>query len=155
MGLEIERKFLVKSEDFKREAVEKKLYKQGYIEGAAMATVRVRIIEDKGFLTIKSKAVNYSRSEYEYEIALADANEMLATLCGNKVEKYRYIVCYEGKRWEVDEMLGANKGLLIAELELNSEDEIFELPNWLGEEVSHDYRYRNSELAANPFSEWR
>ncbi len=154
MGLEIERKFLVKDGSFKAEAESKKLYRQGYIEGAALATVRVRVIGEKGFLTIKSRAVNFSRNEYEYEIPLPEAEEMLSKLCGNKVEKYRYIVCYEGKRWEVDEMLGANEGLCVAELELQSEDETFTMPNWLGEEVTHDYRYRNSYLAKCPYQSW-
>ncbi len=147
MGIEIERKFLVKDDCFKVEAESRQLYRQGYIEGAALATVRVRVIGQKGFLTIKSRAVNFSRNEYEYEIPLAEAEEMLSKLCGNKVEKYRYIVCYEGKRWEVE-------GLCVAELELQSEDETFAMPNWLGEEVTHDYRYRNSYLAENPYTTW-
>ncbi len=154
MGIEIERKFLVKNDSFKTNAESKRLYKQGYIEGSLNATVRVRIIEDKGYLTIKSKSVNFSRNEYEYEIPLVDAEEMLTNLCGNKVEKYRYIVWHDGNRWEVDEMLGENSGLLIAELELQSEDETFAFPDWLGEEVTHDYRYRNSYLAENPFLGW-
>lgn len=154
MGIEIERKFLLKDTSFKEEVTSKSLYKQGYIEGSLVATVRVRIAGDKGFLTIKSKSVNYSRSEYEYEIPLSDAEEMLANLCGNKVEKYRYIVWHAGKRWEVDEMLGDNQGLLLAEIELQREDETFELPNWLGKEVTHDSRYRNSYLATNPYKGW-
>ncbi len=154
MGIEIERKFLVKNDSFKANSESKKLYKQGYIEGSLNATVRVRIIEDKGYLTIKSKSVNFSRNEYEYEIPLTDAEEMLTNLCGNKVEKYRYIVWHDGNRWEVDEMLGENSGLLIAELELQSEDETFAFPDWLGEEVTHDYRYRNSYLAEKPFLWW-
>lgn len=154
MGIEIERKFLLKDASFKREASSKSLYRQGYVEGSLVATVRVRVIEDKGFLTIKSKSVNYSRDEYEYEIPLADAEEMLTNLCGNKVEKYRYIVWHEGKRWEVDELLGDNEGLWVAEIELQSEDEAFDLPSWLGEEVTHDFRYRNSYLATNPYKSW-
>lgn len=154
MGIEIERKFLLKDVSFKEAATSKSLYKQGYIEGPLTATVRVRVIEDKGYMTIKSKSVNFTRSEYEYEIPLADAEEMLALLCGNKVEKYRYIVWHAGKRWEVDEMLEANAGLFLAELELQSEDETFELPDWLGEEVTHDFRYRNSYLALNPYKKW-
>ncbi len=154
MGIEIERKFLVKNDSFKANDESKRLYKQGYIEGSLNATVRVRIIEDKGYLTIKSKSVNFSRNEYEYEIPLADAEEMLTNLCGNKVEKYRYIVWHDGNRWEVDEMLGENSGLLIAELELQSEDETFAFPDWIGEEVTHDYRYRNSYLAENPYRTW-
>lgn len=154
MGIEIERKFLVKNEGFKAEATAKYRYQQGYIEGPLTATVRVRVIEEKGFITVKSKSVHFTRSEYEYEIPLADAKEMLESLCGNKVEKYRYIVWHEGKRWEIDEMLAANKGLLLAELELQSEQETFALPDWLGEEVTHDFRYRNSYLAANPFQNW-
>lgn len=155
MGIEIERKFLLKDESFKALAESKHSFRQGYIEGSEMATVRVRIADEKGFFTIKSKAVNFSRSEYEYEIPLKDAEEMLDKLCGNKVEKYRYIVMNEGNRWEVDEFLGENAGLLVAELELQSEDETFALPSWLGEEITHDIRYRNSYLAENPYKSWK
>ncbi len=154
MALEIERKFLVKSSSFKNEAESKKMYQQGYIEGAANATVRVRVIEDKGFITIKSKAVNFTRNEYEYEIPLADAQEMLAKLCGNKVEKYRYVVWHEGNRWEVDEMLGENEGLVVAEIELEDENATFSLPEWVGKEVTQDIRYRNSYLAEKPYKTW-
>ncbi|PVX51904.1 adenylate cyclase [Balneicella halophila] len=154
MGIEIERKFLVKDDSFKKDASEKHLYQQGYIEGPFMATVRVRIIEDTGYITIKSKSVNFTRYEYEYEIPLTDAQEMLTNLCGNKMEKYRHIVWFEGKRWEVDEFIGENKGLFVAELELKSEEEAFALPNWLGEEVTHDFRYRNSFISQNPFNTW-
>ncbi len=155
MAVEIERKFLVKNDSFKEKAESKKLYRQGYIEGALLATVRVRIIEDKGFLTVKSRAVNFSRNEYEYEIPLADAEEMLQKLCGDKVEKYRYTVMHKGKLWEVDEMLSENQGLVVAELELKSETETFALPEWVAEEVTDDYRYRNSYLAEHPFTSWQ
>lgn len=154
MGLEIERKFLVKDDSFKKEATEKHLYQQGYIEGPLLATVRIRIVENKGFVTIKGKSVNFTRNEYEYEIPLTDAQEMLSKLCGNKVEKYRYIVWFEGKCWEVDEFIGENLGLVVAELELSSEDETFTLPKWLSEEVTHDFRYRNSYLSQCPYNTW-
>ncbi len=154
MSIEIERKFLVKDNSFKEKAESKKLYRQGYIKGILQATVRVRTVEDKGFITIKSKAINFSRYEYEYEIPLSDAEEMLQKLCGNKIEKYRYIVMHKGKRWEVDEMLADNQGLVVAELELNSEKETFSSPEWLAEEVTQDYRYHNSYLAEYPFKNW-
>ncbi len=154
MALEIERKFLLKNTSFRGMEESKKRYRQGYIEGAMNATVRVRVVEDKGFITIKSKSVNFTRNEYEYEIPLADAEEMLTNLCGKKVEKYRYVVWHNGNRWEIDEMLGDNAGLWVAEIELEDEKATFALPDWIGEEVTDDYRYRNSYLAENPYKYW-
>lgn len=154
MATEIERKFLLKKLTFKEKAASKKHYSQGYIEGSLNATVRIRTVEDKAYITIKGHIVGISRDEYEYEIPLEDAQQMQDRLCGEKVEKIRYIVWHEGKRWEIDEFLGTNKGLFIAELELKSEEESFSIPEWIGEEVTSDYRFRNSYLSREPFSTW-
>lgn len=153
MAIEIERKFLVLNPDFLkgRQGTE---YKQGYLNREG-ATVRVRIAGENAFLTIKGKSDGISRLEYEYAIPRTEANEMLANLCAlPPIEKTRYLIDFAGKCWEVDVFHGANKGLIVAEIELNDVDEHFEKPDWLGEEVSHDPRYFNSQLASNPFCTW-
>lgn len=153
MAIEIERKFLVLNTDFLkgRQGTE---YKQGYLNREG-ATVRVRIAGENAFLTIKGKSDGISRLEYEYAIPRTEANEMLANLCAlPPIEKTRYLIDFAGKCWEVDVFHGANKGLIVAEIELNDVDEHFEKPDWLGEEVSHDPRYFNSQLASNPFCTW-
>lgn len=154
MGVEIERKFLIKNQDFKKETVSKHYLCQAYIEGASLASVRVRIADKEAFLTIKSHAKNFTRSEFEYKIPVSDATDMLNEVCGTQVEKYRHIVWFEGNRWEIDEFLGDNTGLFVAEIELDSEDERFERPSWLGTEVTDDSRYRNSSLAKKPYAQW-
>lgn len=144
---EIERKFLVLpavKQLFPK--VKKFAIRQGYLQRSKEATVRVRVKDDKAFLTIKSATLNFTRDEFEYEIPLADAEKMLL-LCGHHVlEKYRYEILFEGKIWEVDEFIGKLNGLYLAEIELKSEDETFVRPDWLGEEVSLDTRFANSNL---------
>jgi Uncharacterized protein conserved in bacteria len=154
MGQEIERKFLVNSDKFKQLA--KGIhYRQGYMSRTDKGVVRVRIAGDKGYLTIKGKKSGISRLEYEYEIPVADAVEMLDKLCMKPdIEKYRYHVGFDGFTWEVDEFLGANAGLVVAEIELPEEDTPFTKPDWIGAEVSHDARYFNSNLIKHPYSEW-
>ncbi|HIK04823.1 MAG TPA: CYTH domain-containing protein [Trichormus sp. M33_DOE_039] len=153
MAKEIERKFLV-TDDTWRQLAEGSLYRQGYIASQG-ATVRVRIAGNQGYLTIKGPTVNYSRSEFEYPIPLADAQEMLDTLCVRPlIEKTRYKINLNGLVWEVDEFAGANQGLILAEVELTDESQQIELPNWIGEEVSGDPKYYNSYLVKHPFSEW-
>jgi len=154
MGQEIERKFLVNSDEFKQLA--KGIhYRQGYMSRGEKGVVRVRVAGDKGYLTIKGRKSGISRSEYEYEIPVADAVEMLDELCSKPdIEKYRYCVDYEGFVWEVDEFLGANAGLIVAEIELPAEDTLFTKPSWIAAEVSHDARYFNSNLIKHPYSEW-
>lgn len=156
MGVEIERKFLVKNNDWKTlgEAV---LYKQGYICSDFERVVRVRVAGEKAYLTIKSKTVkgSISRMEYEYEIPLTDGEELLNTLCEKPiVEKTRTKVKWEGFIWEIDEFSGLNEGLVVAEIELPTEDTPFEKPDWIGKEVSEDKRYSNSNLIKMPFSKW-
>lgn len=154
MAQEIERKFLVKSDDWRREV--KPLHtSQGYLCSAEQSTVRVRIMGEKAYLTVKGKNKGLSRSEYEYEIPVDDAHEMLTTLCQQPyIEKNRYHVEYAGMTWEVDEFLKENQGLVVAEVELESEEQRVELPPWVAEDVSHDPKYLNVNLMKYPFSRW-
>lgn len=154
MPKEIERKFLVVSDEYKSSS--RKYYKQGYLSVEPDKTVRVRVVGDKGFLTVKGRNNGISRAEYEYEIPAADANDMLDNLMKTGViEKWRYVCVIDGKKWEVDEFLGDNAGLVVAEIELQSEDEPFTKPAWAGDEVSGDARYYNSSLSQNPYKNWR
>lgn len=153
MGVEIERKFLVKSDAW-REGAQGIVLRQGYLNRDADRTVRVRVSGEKGFVTIKGRRSGMSRLEFEYEVPLADAEAMLELCLPPLIEKVRHVVLHAGKRWEVDEFFGANEGLIVAELELDSEEEVFERPGWLGEEVTSDARYFNSRLAENPYSTW-
>jgi adenylate cyclase len=152
--IEIERKFIVQSEDWK-EGNQGLLYCQGYLNTHKERTVRVRTIGENAFLTIKGLAVGACRREFEYEIPLEHANTMLDSLCEKPlIEKTRYKIPIEGHVWEVDEFHGSNKGLVMAEIELASEDEEFKHPEWLGREVTGDPKYFNSNLIANPFTTW-
>ncbi|NES67651.1 MAG: CYTH domain-containing protein [Okeania sp. SIO2D1] len=118
-------------------------------------TLRARIVGDQGYLTIKGPSVGNSRSEYEYSIPVEDAQEMLNTLCSSPlIEKVRYKVFHGNFIWEVDEFAGDNQGLIVAEVELDNENQEVELPDWIGEEVSHDKRYTNSNLSKNPWKNW-
>ena len=152
MGKEIERKFLLKKNFWPKNRVMK--YRQGYLNSTKERTVRVRIVEDKGYLTIKGIAIGASRLEFEYEIPLQDA-EILLDLCEKPlIEKNRYKVVEGDFTWEVDEFFGENQGLVIAEVELEHEDQAFPKPDWLGEEVTGDPRYYNANLIKNPYTKW-
>ncbi len=154
MGVEIERKFLVEGDAW-RALGEATLLRQGYLNADPVRTVRVRIEGDAGVLTIKSKSVGASRGEWEYAIPLPDAEELLDTLCERPlVEKYRRRIVHAGFTWEVDEFLGENAGLIVAEIELPSEDTVFDKPDWIGPEVTGDKRYYNSSLIRSPYSRW-
>lgn len=154
MAKEIERKFLVKGDEW-RKLAKGSVYRQGYIATQKQATVRVRIVGSQGYLTIKGPSINYSRSEFEYSIPIEDAQEMLDKLCDRPlIEKTRYKIDWGSLVWEIDEFGGVNKGLILAEVELNQETQKIELPPWIGEEVSEDPRYFNSNLVKNPFSQW-
>lgn len=154
MGKEIERKFLVKGDAW-RELAEGTRYRQGYLNSVKERVVRVRTINDKGFLTIKGITVGATRAEFEYEIPLEDTDFMLDELCEQSlIEKNRYKIELGGFVWEVDEFFGKNDGLIVAEIELESEDQEFEKPDWIGEEVTSDPRYFNSNLTKLPFTEW-
>lgn len=154
MAVEIERKFLVKDFSWML-GVKGKLYCQGYLVREKERTVRVRRVEDRAFLTVKGVSDGPSRLEYEYEIPVADGQELLDNLCEQPlIEKVRYLVPYAEMVWEVDEFRGVNKGLVVAEIELLSPEQEFEKPPWLGDEVTGDLRYYNSILSMRPFSTW-
>lgn len=154
MPVEIERKFLVANANWKLKINKETPIKQGYLSSNLKRTVRVRVKGDKGYLTIKGKTINTTRAEYEYEIPLSDALEMM-DLCENPlIEKTRYEVLANGDLWEIDVFEGDNKGLIVAEIELESEDQEITLPLWIAKEVSHERKYFNSELINNPFKSW-
>ena len=154
MAKQIERKFLVKNDSYKLHGIPT-LYIQGYISTDPERTVRVRIEGENGKLTIKGKNKGLVRDEFEYVIPLEDAKALLKDLClKGVIEKLRYKIFYADHIWEVDQYKGDNEGLTIAEIELGAEYEHFEIPDWLGEEVSHDPKYFNSNLSLKPFKEW-
>lgn len=153
MPTEIERKFLVTGTGWRQPDPVRLC--QGYLNRDKARTVRVRLAGKQGFLTIKGISQRASRTEFEYEIPAADAGELLKLCDGPVIRKLRHIVVHQGHKWEVDEFLGENAGLVIAELELEREDQPFERPSWLGREVTQDPRYYNSNLAAHPYSTWR
>jgi CYTH domain-containing protein len=155
MGKEIERKFLVVGNAW-RELAEGELFRQGYISTVKERVIRVRTVGNKGTLTVKGITVHGSRLEYEYEIPLKDANEMLETsYCEQPIiEKRRYTIPYGGFIWEVDEFQGVNKGLIVAEIELADIDQEFPKPDWIGDDVTDDPRYFNSNLIAKPYAMW-
>jgi len=156
MATEIERKFLVIDDSWRGEVTKSSFYRQGYLANSDGASVRVRVADGKGYLNIKSMTLGVSRYEFEYVIPLADAEEMLDELCvGPKIEKTRYFVDHGGHTWEVDVFQGDNEGLVVAEVELGSVDEAFELPPWAGKEVSEDERYYNVCLVKHPYKGWK
>lgn len=156
MGVEIERKFLVSSTKFKQEYDTKTYIKQGFLNSNKNRVVRVRINGDKGFLTIKGKSneTGTTRFEWEKEITVEDAKNLLNLCEDGIIEKYRYLIKVDHKTFEVDEFLGDNSGLIIAEIELTSENEKFEKPHWLGIEVTGKNKYYNSNLSKKPFKKW-
>jgi adenylate cyclase len=154
MALEIERKFLVQGDAWKSLG-QGVLLRQGYLSSQPERVVRVRIEGESAMLTIKGKSVGATRGEWEYPIPLADAEEFLDRLCERPViEKRRYRIPYEGMLWEVDEFLGENAGLVVAEIELQAEDQPFAKPTWVTEEVTQDARYFNANLLRMPYSRW-
>lgn len=155
MQIETERKFLVKDDGYKAQAVRSYRIRQGYIAHDSGRTVRVRIRDDKGFLTIKGPSIILgSRPEWEKEISLQEAEELFLLCKPGSVDKTRWIVPAGKRFFEIDEFFGENEGLVMAEIELGSPDEPFERPSWLGEEVTDDERYYNGYLARNPFKNW-
>jgi adenylate cyclase len=155
MSIEIERKFLVDHEQWsKLDKPAGTHYRQGYIVNTKEQTVRVRISDKQGFLNLKSRSSNLSRHEYEYEISLQDGVESLNAFTESGTEKIRYCIPFAGKVWEVDVFLAGNAGLIVAEIELNSEDETFEKPAWVTEEVTDDSRYTNASLSIKPYKTW-
>ena len=154
VSIEIERKFVVTGDCWKMLG-RGVLLRQGYLSSSPERIVRVRIEDDKAMLTIKGRTVGATRGEWEYPIPLQDAQVFLDSLCERPIiEKYRYRIPYQGLTWEVDEFLGDNAGLVVAEVELKREDQLFAKPEWVGEEVTHDTRYFNASLLRHPYSRW-
>lgn len=159
MATEIERKFLVDQEKWKKfkdaaefQSIEQ--LNQGYLSHNPEKTIRVRTSNSRAFLTIKGKTSGISRQEFEYEIPVSDAEILLSDLAESALRKTRYTIVCNGKQWEIDEFHDANLGLIVAEIELNSIDETFDKPDWLGIEVSEDVRYFNANLTVRPYQSW-
>jgi len=154
MATEIERKFKVISDEYKK--IGKPLNcKQGYLNTQNEPLVRIRIMGEKAYLTLKGKNEGIRRLEFEYEIPVLDAEELLSNFCSTTlIEKNRYILTVKDTVWEVDEFLGENSGLVIAEVELLSENDNFSKPSWIGQEVSHETKYYNYKLVEHPYSKW-
>ena len=155
MNIETERKFLVLDDSYKAQAVESHRIRQGYIAHDMGRSVRVRILDDKGILTVKGPFIGVgSRPEWEKEISLKEAEELFLICKPGSIDKTRWIVPAGERCFEVDEFHGENEGLVMAEIELESQDEAFERPSWLGEEVTGNPRFYNGYLARNPFKNW-
>jgi len=155
MATEIERKFLVLNDSWRDAVVSETRYKQGYLANQENASVRARIGGGKAYLNIKSATIGASRLEFEYEIPVQDAEEMLEQVAsGPCIDKVRYEVRHGGHLWELDIFHGDNEGLIVAEIELESEDESFEVPAWAGEEVTGDPKYYNAMLVRHPYNKW-
>lgn len=155
MGIEIERKFIVHKDLWKKEIpTQSTAIRQGYLLADPDKTIRIRVAGDQGYLTVKGRAKGLSRLEFEYPIPAGEANELIDHFSVGRIEKIRHYVNYEGKLWEVDEFKGDNEGLHIAEIELTSAEEFFEKPEWIAEEVTMDTRYLNANLAKSPFKQW-
>ena len=156
MGQEIERKFLVNHSKWKQlSKPEGEQYRQGYLLTDPNKTIRVRQAGSKGFLTVKGPSIGAKRLEYEYEIPFKEAEELLSHFSVSELSKIRYKLPIGNKVWEVDEFLGDSTGLIVAEIELESEDEEFDVPDWIGEEVTNKPEYYNSNLTTNPYKNWK
>lgn len=156
MGQEIERKYLVdKNKWQKLDKPSGQLYRQGYLLTDPNKTIRVRQTTNKGYLTIKELSIGATRPEYEYEIPFDEAKELLDQFSVSELSKIRYKISFDSKIWEVDEFLEDNNGLIIAEIELNSEEENFNIPDWLEKEVTCEEKYYNSNLTIKPYKNWK
>jgi adenylate cyclase len=155
MATEIERKFLITNDSWRKEADEGIYMVQGYMGSNEKSSIRIRINGDTANLNIKSKTIGIQRSEFDYPIPVDEAKDILETLCDKPyVEKTRYHVIHDDKKWEIDVFSGDNDGLIVAELELESTDEEFSMPDWAGEDVSDDPRYYNVCLVTHPYKDW-
>lgn len=155
MAIEIEHKFLLLNDSWRDEVASACHYQQGYMTSHSTSSIRIRTANENAWINIKSATIGNQRYEYEYSIPLHDAQELLSTLCLKPlIEKTRYLVHYPPHTWEIDEFHGENDGLIVAEIELSSATENFHRPVWLGEEVTHDLRYYNNNLARNPYKNW-
>jgi adenylate cyclase len=155
MALEIEHKFLLANNEWRNHIQRSVKYRQGYLSSLPTSSIRIRVSDNHAWLNIKSATIGAQRHEYEYEIPLSDANELLNTLCYKPlIEKTRHFVEADNHIWEIDEFEGENEGLIVAEIELDEAGESFIKPTWLGAEVTGDLRYYNNNLARHPYSEW-
>ncbi len=155
MAIEIEHKFLLANNNWREYITHSVKYRQGYLSSQTTSSIRVRISNDNAWINIKSANIGTHRHEYEYEIPLEDANEIINDLCKKPIiEKTRHFVIDDGNTWEIDEFSGDNKGLIVAEIELSEIGKNFSKPNWIGDEVTYDLRYYNNNLATYPYSEW-
>ena len=154
MALEIERKFLVIGDAWKNHVTDQFQLKQGYLQSTPERTVRIRTAEKEAFLTIKGKTTGISRVEYEYAIPFKEGLELLKLSENEPIEKIRHIVFHHGITWEIDVFEGLNTGLILAEVELQTEHQEISLPEWVGKEVSQDARYYNAALSIQPYSQW-
>lgn len=155
MATEIERKYLVRDESWRSQVHHRVHYRQGYLANNEKCAVRVRVGGETAYLSVKGSTVGASRLEFEYPVPLADAQIMLRELCTHFIiEKTRHLVRYEAQEWEVDVFEGDNTGLVVAEIELEDEAQAVALPPWAGDEVTHDVRYYNSNLAVTPYTRW-
>ncbi|MEQ1483998.1 CYTH domain-containing protein [Methyloglobulus sp.] len=155
MAIEIEHKFLLANDDWRKATQKSIKYKQGYLSSQPTSSIRIRISDKQAWLNIKSATIGTQRLEFEYEIPLTDAQEIIATLCGKPlIEKTRHLVPIADNIWEIDEFEGDNHGLIVAEIELSKAGQNFTKPHWLGVEVTHDLRYYNNNLSVNPYKNW-
>ena len=155
MAIEVEHKFLLANDDWRKEVNRSIDFRQGYLSSQSSSSIRVRIANNQAWLNIKSATIGNWRNEYEYEIPLEDANEIIDNLCRKPlIEKTRHFVEYAQHCWEIDEFKGENEGLIVAEIELTSIDETFSKPGWVGREVTDDLRYYNNNLSAHPYKTW-
>lgn len=156
MALEIEHKFLLANDDWRKDVYESVYYRQGYLSSLPTNSIRVRICGQQAWLNIKSATIGSHRHEFEYELPFSDAQEILTHLCLKPIiEKTRHFVLDHGNTWEIDEFSGLNAGLIVAEIELAEIGQQFYKPPWLGAEVTQDYRYYNNNLATTPYSAWQ
>ena len=155
MAIEVEHKFLLANDDWRKQVSHSADYRQGYLSSDPTSSIRVRISDKHAWLNIKSATIGTQRNEYEYEIPLDDANEIIDLLCRKPlIEKTRHFITLGKHLWEIDDFKGENKGLIVAEIELSSAGETFEKPSWLGAEVTHDLRYYNNKLSLHPYTTW-
>lgn len=156
MAIEIEHKFLLVNDEWRSHIERTSYYKQGYLSSTKQNSIRIRISDANAWINIKSAVIGTHRLEYEYEIPLSDAKEILSELCHKPlIEKHRHFVTHDNHLWEIDEFMGENAGLIVAEIELNEVGENFRRPSWIGKEVTHDLRYYNNSLCQNPYANWR
>ncbi len=156
MPKEIERKFLVENDSWKNYAVGKNELKQAYIAKSDDCIIRIRISNDNAWLTLKGKQIGFTRPEFEYQIPVADAEEMLKKFShDNQILKKRFFLDYKGNEWIVDDFEKDNAGLVVAEIELENENQTFDLPPWVGKDVTMDFKYTNSSLAEYPYNKWK